>query len=480
MTALEERGHFWWDDEAVSQAEDPTTTITGLLRISDEGVIDLELDATLPSGQHPFAAFVGRKPAGKFIRGILKGSSTYVLLSDLQKNGGEVRSHGVSYENYRAARCLVGDRDMTRAAQLSRFKRLEISLKGFDRWLWLNSIDITRNETELTAKYLKPDDLTFAIEGGRLSVHYDVTGPWGPQKTGTARLEESASLIFTSDDHFQFERLRDLHGYVSDLLLLLTGSNFNVDWPTISTTEQGQGSCTLYFQRAKCDPGSPKVHECWVLFPKVRHLFGELFANWSAKREEYRLGFALYLATRRGLPLYIEHRFMSLVWGIESFHRRKFPDTSTSAKLVKKIERILRDLKLAKDRKWLANRLKDAHEPPLESRIVQVFSDLDIGLDEDFLMQFATECAARRNDISHFGGQRGQGDYQEFMLDLRNKSEALSYLYHALLLKEIGLDEAVLRNAIDNGGLSFRIRTALEQARLRKPLPEPPISVSGP
>jgi hypothetical protein len=73
MPALEERGYFWWNDEPIPQGHlAPASAVAGLLKIDDNGRIDLELDGVLPSTHGPFAAI---KDQGKDWTGISRASS---------------------------------------------------------------------------------------------------------------------------------------------------------------------------------------------------------------------------------------------------------------------------------------------------------------------------------------------------------------------------------------------------------------------
>jgi hypothetical protein len=86
------------------------------------------------------------------------------------------------------------------------------------------------------------------------------------------------------------------------------------------------------------------------------------------------------------------------------------------------------------DKRWLEGQLKHAGEPSLKERLMDVLSALPLGFERKRMEVFCKSCADRRNDMSHFGGQREGSDYRQFMIDLVKKSEALAYLYHAVLL----------------------------------------------
>jgi hypothetical protein len=151
---------------------------------------------------------------------------------------------------------------------------------------------------------------------------------------------------------------------------------------------------------------------------------------------------------RRGMKLYPEHRFVNLIWGLEALHRKKHPETSPTEAEVKmkaKVARMVAQISRTKDRKWLEERLKNAHEPNLEQRIFDVLSTVPIGLDSKRIRAFAKRCAELRNQISHFGSQRHGANYGDFFQELTSKAEALSLVYHSLILHEIGIEEDVLK-----------------------------------
>jgi ApeA N-terminal domain 1 len=175
---------------------------------------------------------------------------------------------------------------------------------------------------------------------------------------------------------------------------------------------------------------------------------------------------------------FTENRFINLIWGIESFHRVKHPKHTTSIKIEEKIARLL-EATPAKDKKWLAHQLKNAAEPSLELRILETIKSLPLGLEERRCRQFAKSCADRRNDLSHYGGQRKGGRYDEFARDLAYKGEALAFLSHMLILQELELDESIVNGYVHKSSKSYRIKSALVEVGLLdnevlKPTPRPP------
>jgi hypothetical protein len=257
----------------------------------------------------------------------------------------------------------------------------------------------------------------------------------------------------------------------ADLFILLTGSDYSLDWPRLSCSAGDRvDHFHLYFARhTSREQEPPGPRQWWVNFPQVQEKFGGLFANWRRRREQWGPGVYLYLSTRRSVSLYQEHRFIMLMWGLESLHRRRAEPVRGSERLRAKIDRILGQIEEGKDKKWLQSQLKYATEPSLEQRLFETLETLPIEFEKDTLRKFSGACAEKRNEISHYGGRRHEGKYDDEIEDLHKKSEALSNLYHILLLREIGIDDERLPAIIDRGLRSYAIKSSFVEVGL---LPE--------
>jgi hypothetical protein len=174
-------------------------------------------------------------------------------------------------------------------------------------------------------------------------------------------------------------------------------------------------------------------------------------------------GFYLYLGFRRSAPIYVENRFVTLITGLEALHR-KIKNDAGERGVKEKVVRIIASVIDKKDKKWLTNRLKNAHEPNLEKRLFDLFTSVDLHIDKKRLILFASQCSMIRNDLSHFGEQRNGIEYQAFIRDVTNKNEALSIIYHMIILREIGIDENMIRDWIYNR--SFSAEAYLVEANL--------------
>jgi hypothetical protein len=478
---LEEQGIFWWSDEPVPEGHfAPDSSVSGVLRIDEDGRVLLELYGLLPHPHGPSAVLTeaGKPlPAEKGIYGKLKNSGGYVLLLEVRRNGGSLG--GIPFERYFAQHALVGGGLPQSNQQPLTFRKLQVELRGFEEWLTLRSIETKRTRSSVRVRYRDPGKVSYPLKDGRLSIVYDISGPMlGMSRSANLELKELGLIEFEPRKALSIDDMKAQYRLLSDLFILLTGSECNLDWPVLTSGKKKGRAWTFYFLRNGQKKEPPRLHECWTNFSQLKERFGAIYSTFREKRETLGPGIYLYLGTRRAEQIYEEHRFVNLVWGIESLHRRRALPSDERSGLQKKISRIIGDLRRSADRKWLEQQLRHAGEPSLADRMFETLKVLPLTLEETRLRKFCIECADRRNDISHFGGQRqvgGAADYNAFILDLSKKSEALSYLYHVLLLLEIGIDASILHRYAYKGFRSYPIKFALVDAGL---LPEGALKAS--
>ncbi|WP_034161433.1 HEPN domain-containing protein [Sphingomonas sp. ERG5] len=483
MAILEERGIFWWNDEVVPKTHfAPDANAGGKLTIEDSGAIRLDLDEMMPGDRHPFEALADSgQSVAKNVQGLLTNGK-HVLLLNLLRRGGTVRTHNVSQERYLARQCLVSEGAFKGDGRTPlSFSALTVDLAGFEDWLRLGSIEVNRHRNKLIAKYRAEKDRHYAVPFGRISIEYDLSGPFpGRSRQHELKLVECARTKIILNERASVEGCQDFYQRVEELLILLTSSDHNLDWPTVVPRGHKQHA-KLYFMRYRSGAKAPAAHECLISFPGIADSFGDLFATLVEKREQYGPGLYLYLATRRGMTMLVEHRFVNLIWGLEAFDRSGRGKAQATQAFADKIARIISLIPEGKDRKWLSKHLEKAAEPSLGDRLYSIFSALPLPFDLAALKAFCEECRARRNDISHFGGQRQRDErYSDIMLDLNRKSDALAALYHLHLLIVIGVDKELVDFTTNHNwplsGMARDLRAAglLIQQQERAPSPNDP------
>lgn len=458
---IHDHGFFWWAGEGHEKG-----SVAGLLSIDSSGLIQLELHQTLPGRSGMGGVFGERLQESVSILGCLKSNGHYVLLRGL--NACQGRNGIISYEIFNARECFISHK----LPSIQRFFKLRISLDGLQQWIRPGSIDFVGpsncakgNEHKVTVNLeLKSDD-AWNIESGLVEIVHDFTGHepglWGHSiNTGMV-----SNLVYTPTSIATSEEMLEWYRAAQDLLLILVNSNLTLKWPRVLWKDGDEVvGADFYFQRNLPSGDQVKWHETLLPYARVRDSFGSMLENWIDRRKSLGPGINLYLGTRRNKPLYAEHRFVNLVWGLEALDRRVDSSRCDDPKLKEKIQRLKDFVENVEginrsDRKWLGGLLDSrSFERPLSERLFDILKPVAIGVDDEKLKVFTKTCANLRNDLSHHGGEREPGDYINFIGEVLKKSDALSKLYLLVILSLLGVSVDEIKNIVyrDPNSIAFR------------------------
>lgn len=461
VDVLKERGWFWWGDlKRTRIGMLPTDRVGGTLTIDDSGRIEIELDEILNEPlDRTVKPMAASNAPDQSIAGILK-SDQYIFAFDVHRTNRHIGGN-ISFETFSAQICLLSSQMLPRKP---RARAVQVDLTDYEEWLRRArpSHKITRRRVAL--KYTVPSDARYVGQGGHVSIQHslwaELTGAFGLRGA-----EVRPSALFRFTPRLSMDLMNAIETFISiqDFFIILTGSAYLFSWPSLRLTT-GQ-TCIAYFQKNKGNPSLPSAHQYVTYFYHIQADFGRIFFTWLLKRNEIGPGFYLYLSTRRWERLYEEHRFTSLVSGLETFHRSLFGDPM-SARVAERMTRILGDIQDEKDREWLRKRTLHLGTPNLERRLREILAPVPLNIDRSKLNVFCTLAAKIRNELFHTGKSAtaiASGNALQFLNEINS---ALSYLYHARIMIEIGLPSIVIEHWLKNSSDSYRIRRAMERVGL--------------
>jgi hypothetical protein len=457
---LDERGYFWWADEPVSEGHfAPESAVTGQIQVGTNGAAKLILDDVLPRTPGrpnlPYGTIPGDE-AELAVVGLIRRGQAYVRLEQLSQAGLSFGSARRTSETLKARMCVQRRRLIADLPPNRYGTAIRLSLAGFDEWLHLQIPKVEEGTIGLTAHIPRYMERRFEVPGATISIGADAYW-WAEGPKTEIRLRQEGFLIYTPQSRITLNEVRDIAQKIEDLLVLLTDCERSLGFPQIRVNTADDW-CQVSYETLQRPEREISRSDLWTLFPELSPDFGVIANAWFSKSVDFGPGFHLYLGNRRGVQLYVEHRFASLVWGLEAFHRTS--DQTRNTTLTAKIGRILSAVD-KRDRRWLKSILEYADEPSLAQRIFSALPPLPLGFDEDELRRFAKKCADERNILSHFGGRRPGDDYAEHLRTWTLLIYAIDYLYHARLLQELGFTEASLRKIFWNIYPSARIRDML-------------------
>ncbi|WP_131183918.1 HEPN domain-containing protein [Stutzerimonas kirkiae] len=469
---INDHGIFWWTSEGYEAG-----SATGILSVDPAGVIKLELHQTLPGRSGMGGVFGEILPEPITILGCLKSNGHYVLLKGLRAQGG--RSGLISFEIFWANECFISQKPL----EFINFFKLSISLDGLQQWVrpgrieFYDSLDKVKDEARKIKVNLDLNSShAWQISWGLVEITHDFSGSVPGLHSEAVNIAMTSYLSYTPTIDTTCDEFLDWYRSVQDLLLILTNSNITLSWPRLLWRKGDEVIGVNYYFRRHAPTGAlVKWHETLLPFARIQDTFGNMIETWLSKRKSLGPGISLYLGTRRNRPLYAEHRFVNLVWGLEALDRRVDSSRCDDLKLKEKIQGLTEFVEAREDlnrsdRKWLVSLLKSrGFERPLSERLYEMLKPVAIGIDDGALKAFTKACADMRNDLSHHGGEREPGGYSNFINDLVSRSEALSKLYLLLILSLLGISSEEIEFIIYRNPASFEFSEAFRQAGL---LPE--------
>lgn len=476
---VDDHGEFWWrnlDSKTKFVSSSNNSPIAGHLVVDGEGRCKLELHGVLSDVQTFMHRMTGdelSETENLAIQGQLKGSSEHVMLLGVYSDGGRVSFGGLSYEKYVADTCLIGNSEFVEGGE-PKFESLYISFKGYEEWLNIDVINAKRTKRSLKISYKPPSDLTYNLQDNRkLSVRSFLSGPaYGSHSFSELSITNHVGVeIQQSQLESISSNLREYKSFCH-FMILLTGSDYNLEWPTVSSKVRGstKKSFKVYTYRRLGSLTKPDRHSAWLSFCDAKEDFGSMYESWRGCQKELGASIGLFFGARRHMGLYGENRFVNLIWGLESLHRAVFK-VDENKDFRDKSERIMKQIFDVcsfnrSDRKFLQSRLGGRFEPILADRIRACIDDLDLPLNVKKLAIFCERCAEIRNVISHFGGRKPGATYPSLLSELIDKTEAVSVFYRAILMKRTGLTSPMLKKIFLHGRTSRQIRLVLDRAGL--------------
>jgi hypothetical protein len=354
-----------------------------------------------------------------------------------------VLAHGVHFEN----------------AEDFRFLSLSVRYSHLDTWTGTSGFTVKPGTTfyPLEIQYAKPESVDCTLSGGlKVSIEFSASGPTMPARTHL-EITQQSWLTVTSTADLPFKKLLEHNMDLANLISLGVGEPLRPLEMSASCNAQDPSGATtlvsveLIHNRKPIAPISREVSYFDMLFtlPNVRDRFGELIAAWFERDDAFRSLCALYFGTMRSPFMYVEHRFLNMFQGLESFDRRT--SQLPAEKLQKHEERlnaILGSVSNVKDRKWLKRVLRHSHEPSAADRIKHIVETLnaswlltpnDIELSADF-----------RNYYTHFDpkAETKLPPVEKRILTMHNLAVRLRVLSELVLLNAVGFSMDKVRELV--------------------------------
>ena len=458
---IEKTGFFW-------APEDADNRVPGILRIAETGAATLEVFG-LSKGllsRHPLDdPFLSqRAEAINRIVGVV-GKNESVTLDGCFKRSWNSNLGGLWTITIHAHRALIGA--IYEDGEDIAFSKISFSVEGLDEWLGISGIQVDHNWNEKSASihFDPPKDIALHLPGGmEMRFGFRWTLPGFPSIT-EARVTQKAYVALISTELRPLDDFVTLIFKIHTFLCFAINKNVSLESITAYSTELTQklndGSTyeppiKVYYESLLQSETEPKIRlpDMLFLYRGIEKECQGIFNRWLKNYETSEPTFNLYFASKAGAYKYLDGKFLSLVQGIETLHRRNSQETFMSKEEFSNLVDTISKSVPNDRREWIGEKLKYANELPLRKRVGKMIEPF-----EDFFgsnserKHFISKVVATRNYLTHYdSGIEDQAASGEDLRTLCRKLEALVQLH---FLRLIGIKDEDL-SAIVKGNFDLR------------------------
>ena len=402
-------GYFW-----LPSASDKR--IPGMLSISDGGVIKLELFGVFGTldEPEPIERIVGHVREMGFVtldgchcRRMSSSVDTSRTFDDISKSSIEVMKvfTGVAY----------------REDEVPRFDTFTFSVEGIDEWTEIGGIetDYQFEEHTATISYKLPVNVPLKLDN---DMELLIAFSWKP----TALLSKrEAGVIQKTEFHLISQNARELEEFFSiaekitiflcfamNEVVCVDGMSTTFDAPEqdVRKLRVGELGVEIYAHSWPHSKNDPKIyrHNMLLEFKEIQNDIESMINKWMRVYERVTPAFHFYFWAQMGAYPYSEVKFLTLVQGLEAYHRKMFNEYKMG----------------------LRNRIKEIIEP---------FKDI-IGTDEE-RQELINSIMDTRNYWTHYNPKLELKIAKDWDLEvLCSKIEALFQLHFLQLIGLSGED----------------------------------------
>lgn len=364
---IESPGLFWLPTE-------PEQKKPGTLSIADGGVIELKVRGTLRPSR--------RRKLGKEER--IVGKIEWegdVILDDCHCTEWK-SSHGVEESLFRVNMAFTGIE-----TKPSSCDSLTFTVEGIDEWVGVSGINGNTEVAEdiKTISYQKPGDITISLENGMcLSIVFNCTSPFDYltfSENDNLDAEEYfiTEATISQKSHFKLVsqeacRLVDLISVAEKIKsLMCVGIGHIVSFDTVRAISDNRHA-NLYFRSEPHTKDEPFIDWSLMVFrwKEMGTDVEKVINTWIRDYEKFSPAMNLFFLAQTGSHVNAESKFVSLIQGIEAFHRRSSDEKQMHENEFKDLVDSL--IKACPDDKqsWLKDRLNYGNELSLRQRMNRI------------------------------------------------------------------------------------------------------------
>jgi ApeA N-terminal domain 1 len=449
---LKKSGYFWLPSA-------PERKIPGTLHISDGGNIELEVIELFDTSLN---AMHNDDDKLERIVGVIEEDG-YVTLDTCFYKSKNISFGGVSKKSLVCVnKAFVGVAYDEKENIF--FNTFKFSVEGIDDWVGISGINVNHQcEDEFetaTITYLPPEEILLNLNNGmQLLITFSWTIPGYPDKKEAKITQKTYFKLVSAearglDDFISItHRIGTLLCFAIDEVVCLehitaTSDNLSQDIGNGNSRVVPIGiyySSTLFSK----DDSKINLHRMLFSYERIKNNAEKIINNWIDAYDKIDPALSLYFSTKLGAHKYLDGKFLALVQGLETYHRRMSDEKKMEvSKFESLVDSLLSNCPV-EDQDWLKGRLGHGNEINLRKRIkriIEPFKDL-VGTKGE-QSKIISKIVDTRNYLTHYDESlKLQAASGQDLLLICNKMEAFFQLH---FLQVLGFTQEEIKSVVDN------------------------------
>ena len=441
---------LWWLPET------PEARVPGSLAFSPDSGASLDLLGSLKDPGNHFAALGREMVESERILG-LSSKGKPVTLWNCWESHKRVNLAGFTKTSFHADVVIVGAH--LGGAEDAQFKKMSTEYRHLDEWAGISgfAIKIPDDHTAhpMVIEHKRPAPVTATIAGARIAIEIRAALRGSSGLVGEAAI---AQRTWASVEHTEGKSFGELNGTLHRFRNFLTlGVGRPVEPLAVRGVVESDGGLPveIYYRPTGggTSPGK-NIHRAEMLFvlDDLGENFERFLGNWFEKAERLGPVNDLYFATAYGSQAYLDDRFLSLVQGVEAYHRRALGTTELpEGEHERRIKEVLGATPEA-HKGWLRGKLAYSNEPSLRKRLKEISRhDREVmepifGDSKKERVNFVGKVVDTRNYLTHY--DESKKDEAAVGRELYELTEKLKSVLEVCLLREVGFEGDSLKEVL--------------------------------
>lgn len=445
---IKRAGAFWLPSS-------PQRQISGTLSISDGGNIELELAQPLVNGIGAFKLDSLNRILGRVEKiGPVTLDNCFRIAYERSIIDGVL----MGPEVIRADKVFVGFRYEENV--IPRFNAVSFSVEGIDEWIGISGIKVDRHSEKraITISYDKPKDVPLNLENDiQLLVTFGSKFPGYPI-TKSAEVSQKTYFRLVSREARELDEFTSVAKKITAFLCFVMNKIVCLDQISATPNDLYQGignertapiPVEIYCRTWPHSKDEPKINAYDMLFgfKEIQSRAESMINKWIENYEQIAPAFDLYFWAQTAVLPSWNMQFLTLVQGIEAFHRRTSNEIHMDPNEFRQIRKNLVKLIPKKERNWFAGKLRYANELTLRNRIEKLIEPFDCLIDDERRPKLIDWIVNTRHYLTHYDSELEQkaakGDVLRFLCIKMNA------LFRLQFLKLIGFDKQEIDVIVD-------------------------------